>query len=218
VHQLRQFAYAARAGGVGLLVGCLALLVTGLVGWAMARLVGLSDHDYAAGVLPTLVGVIAGLPIALWLIRVGESASRESAAVAARNRRKLVLGVIDHELQEALDQLKGDRARRPRALVIPFLKTEAWRALADGGELKWIEDPELIDRFARAYHRIETTTMIEQAMYAYMNNPATPEAIALYGAGPRLQTLADTVAEQDEHTIAAIEHALAAIRDALRVT
>jgi hypothetical protein len=137
----------------------------------------------------------------------GSRGGRRSAAARAR--------VIRNELQEALDELHGDRADRPRRLVFPFLKTEAWRALADGGELRWIEDPELIGRIARAYHRIESTTTLERAIFDFENDPTRKTIHYREGSESPLVELHRWVTGQDEHTIAAITHALDGIDHAL---
>ncbi len=38
-----------------------------LRGWPVARVLGVTVDAYAAGVVPTIVGVLAGLLLALWL-------------------------------------------------------------------------------------------------------------------------------------------------------
>jgi hypothetical protein len=198
-----------------LLVGVLAPIGVALAGWLVASALGLTTHEYLSGIIPTLMGVVAGLPLALWLVRVAEDVGTRRENNAAAARRRLVTGVIRQELEEALAELRGDRAERPRPMIVPFLKTEAWRALADGGELRWVDDPELIARVARAYHRIETTTLLERAIFDYINDPVRG-TIQFTGAGAvkPLDRLVLWVAGQDEHTIAAIDHALAGIRAA----
>jgi hypothetical protein len=83
-----------------------------------------------------------------------------------------------------------------------------FRALADGGELRWIEDPELIGRIARAYHRIESTTTLERAIFDFENDPTRKTIHYREGSESPLVELHRWVTDQDEHTIAAIDHAV----------
>jgi hypothetical protein len=62
------------------------------VGWAVAIALGLTTSVYLAGVIPALVGVVAGIPLALWLVRVGVDLSGQREAEAADDRRRLALG------------------------------------------------------------------------------------------------------------------------------
>lgn len=209
---LARYVRAARGRAVLLVALVVVSLIVALVGWAVALALGLSTQEYAAGAVPTLVGVVAGIPLALWLIRVGDDVSGQRESEAATTRRWLVLDVIREELQEALDELRGDRSMRPRMFVFPFLKSEAWRALADGGDLRWIDDPELIGRIARAYHRIESTTILERAIFDFENDPPRKTIDYSEGSFRPLEELQRWLSEQDEHTIAAIDDALAGIR------
>lgn len=190
----------------------LALLAALGLGYLLAAPLGVGWDAYWSGALPAFAAIAGGVPIALRLAQLGEEGARKRETEAAAARRSLVLEVIRNELRENLDELQGVRAQRPRLLVIPSLKDEVWRALGLGGELRWVDDPELIERLARAYHRISTTTFLEQRMF-----DPTAGTIVERGTGlttrARLARMAD---DQDEHTIAAIDHALAGIKTALR--
>jgi len=232
IDQLRSLVKTATSHTAGLVVALLFALAMVIVLWRIAIVLGVSD-DYAGAVLPTLAGVIAGVPFAVWLIRVSdaESRRREAAAAAAARaheeetaardrrreeeaavaRRSAILTVIDDELRRSAAEVCGDRAGPPRQLIMPFLPTDAWGALSASGELRWIEDPTLIAKIANAYHRIGTTNEIERAAFAFFNDPVTVSVTWMSAGATPGAKLLQALADQDRHTIAAIDDARAAI-------
>lgn len=183
-----------------------------VIAWPIALVAGIPIGDYLPAIIPTAVGVLAGVPFALWIVRLGGELTAAQAIAEAAARRRTVLGVLTVELADNLEQLRGERSKRPRPDPVPLLRDETWRALADGGQLRWIEDPELIGRLARAYHRIGTTTLLERQILELRSNPlwrtTSWGAIRELDPMPPLQAM---VEDQDRDTIAAIDHALVSI-------
>lgn len=181
-----------------------------LFGSAVARWFGMDPGDYRDAAVPLALGLIAGVPVAVWLTRLGDRAAEGRERAEARARRRLVLAVIRAELVGDLAELQGARAERPREQIAPYLKAEAWRALSASGELRWIDAPDLLARIARAYHRIDTTTELERVWL-----DATADPAWLMSTHPPLPdflgAMRQNVADQDQHTIASIRHAIAGI-------
>ena len=84
-----------------------------------------------------------------------------------------------------------------------------WEALSDGGELRWIDDPRLLELLATAYFRIETTRTLERQMLELEWDPLW--RTTGWQTIPKLDPMPEVrrfVEVQDEHTIAAIDDAL----------
>ena len=114
-------------------------------------------QDFFSNGISTLVGVIIGIPVALYVNRLQESATE-------KERKKKILTLLSKELgsnQEILKQwhfsnedlTTGNIAVEDLSI---FLGDEVWRAFSDGGELQWIKDPDILRRLAYTYFLIET--------------------------------------------------------------
>jgi hypothetical protein len=184
-----------------------------LAAWPIASWLGVKSGDFLAGLFPTIVGVVVGIPIAWWGIRVAEGVGAERAADDARRRRADVLRLIGGELDRNLAEMRGGRAAQPRDVTVPLLAVETWRAMSDGGELRTIDDPQLIGHIANAYHRIDATSLLERLLLNWKMTPSS-YTIEWHGKSPAEDVRAALV-DQDPHTISAIDVALEAIRAAL---
>jgi hypothetical protein len=165
------------------------------VALGIATAVGLWTPDFVGNLIATFVGVLGGALVALWFANRDERAKTSAAA----GRRRLVLCLVQRELADNRHELLTERAARPRPVIVPFLRRETWRAFADGGELRVVDDPDLLARIANAYFRIETTRWLEEKRYEARGHEHT-------------RILLD---DQDEKTIAAINHALAGLNATL---
>lgn len=140
---------------------------------------GAADRAFIGALLATLIGVIAGLPLALWIARHQQKAEESARVKEAISRKGFVLNVLRHELDEDLKALLGrDQAlHEPGPYNFgPELRTSTWEALSAGGELAWIDDPELLDSFARTYHWITVQCDLERHYREWMDSPVTVDA------------------------------------------
>jgi len=183
-------------------------LMVVLVGLWVAGLAGVAGPVYWAQAIPTIAAVIAGIPIAVWLATVEDRQRQGHDRVQRSERAVLVLSLVGAELRDNLTQMHGDRAKRPRQVIVPFLRSETWRSFTASGELRWVDDPLLISRIATAYHRIDTTTTLERVL---LDSAPVPQV------GDSSAELFKVLARQDEHTIAAIDHALDGITKRTRL-
>lgn len=187
------------------LLGVALLVLVGIVAlfWIFAALADRLDSDYLRAIVPTMAGVLASAPIAYWAIRVGQDAELESDS----RRRTFVLLVIRAELESAMEELRGERAARPRPLLFPDLRTEAWDRLTAGTDLRLLGEPAFVGQLARAYYRIKAMNALEHRWMSTPNELLVGDQIY---TGDRLR---DALERSDVHTIAAIDDALAAIHD-----
>jgi hypothetical protein len=210
--RLAGYATAAQRQGALLLVALLVTSAVVAVTFLAGRALGLVGESFTEGVIAVAGGLIATVPLALWLASVDRETAAARERQAAHARRLQVLDVLERELTETREAMTAGRVARPRELLLPGLRREAWTALSASGELRWIEDPELLGRLARAQHRIAETARLEDAWLRFETDP-TRATIRYSGpsAGDRLRSILEDL---DGDTIAAIDHALAGIQEA----
>jgi hypothetical protein len=154
-------------------------LVTLAAAVALANLAGALDQAFAAALLATLFGVIAGLPVALWIARQQQRAEEVARTIETAQRRALVLGVMRKELAEDLELLASrdlDLHEPGPYNFGPELRNSTWEAFSAGGELAWIDDPELLDAFGRTYHWVAVQCDLERHYREWMDSPLTVDA------------------------------------------
>ena len=126
----------------------------------------------------TVIGVIVGIPIALELNRRQVSSeavrSAESRQKEEGQRRSKILALLRTELiynREQLGVRQAGEGKPKRQVLLPGLKDELWHAFSDGGELQWIQDLDLLDAIASAYHRIRTIIYLEERFFEAAHFP-----------------------------------------------
>lgn len=115
------------------------------------------SQSLMSNMLATAVGVILGIPIALWanseLQRRAEQRQTEIDAAYASTQHDRILAVIDQELQGNLPALSELEAGDVSRIYFPVAR---WRAICASGELKWIDDLLVLDSVAQAYESLES--------------------------------------------------------------
>ena len=110
-------------------------------------------QNFVSNALATIVGVIAGIPVALLI-------NRRIKSKTEKQRKKKILTLLEEELSTNLEELnywwkvEGTIADATGILSV-VLRDEIWRSFSDGGELRWIKDPELLSRVANAYQNVQ---------------------------------------------------------------
>jgi hypothetical protein len=142
----------------------------------------LHDRQFQDGTMgnrfATMVGVIAGIPVALalsrWQQQERDRKEREARQADAVERKRKTLGLIRQELVFNQDALHK-RARYPsrggmtpshspprRVVLVDLpLKDELWQAISDGGELQWVDDLPLLDAISGAYYYVRAIASLE---------------------------------------------------------
>ena len=197
-----------RASLIG--VAAAALIVLGVL-----VLTGRTFRDaFGSNFLATVAGVALGVPIAVWLTlkeadEVGKTAKAQEEAQSAR-RRKEILTVIQLELTENKEALLARRTSGSRGFVIPFLGDEVWAAMSDGGELRWISDPNLLRKIARSYWYIRTVIFLERQWFGITHFAG----MRIAGNDPEGR-IVTYLGDVDRECAASINEGLAAIAGAL---
>ena len=131
----------------------------------------LSFQEGAMGNLfATILGVVVGIPIALEINR--RQRLEEHAASASRlqreeaKRKHKVLSLLRTELlsnkEDVLVRRKPIETGGKRTVQSGFLRDVMWAAFSDGGELHFVNNPEVLASIASAYHEIRATVFLER--------------------------------------------------------
>lgn len=200
--------------GLAILLWIAALFVVFLIVFVLSRglalLFGTDRAIVDAGVIATFTGVAGGVPVALLIGRLLDAERRRLAALAREGQRMRLLKTIQRDLLENLAQLvERDRSEA----TIPYLRTDVWTTLSVSGELALVDDPDLLDVLARAYHRIATISELEREIWEAFHDPAQWTHRVERGTGKDMtgrlrQSLEAAVRNQDPHAKAAIDGAL----------
>jgi hypothetical protein len=151
---------------IGIVAGLLATLcLSGLLG----EVVGLDSHPYLAGLVATFVGIVAGLPFALWLD--ARRLRQESRATRGEERERLrrVAGLLGDELWQATKTL-GGLSMLPAGIRPPFIGFHVWAALSASGEIRGLS-ADMLAKLADAYRMIEATAEVQRDIYKTWNGP-----------------------------------------------
>jgi uncharacterized membrane-anchored protein YhcB (DUF1043 family) len=200
-----------------------AAIAAAVVAWLLARWIadaaGLDRIGVEAGLISTFAGVVAGVPIALLLARIGERAAARQSQRDVDERRRRVLKILRTDLDETMDELV---ARNRGVAIARTLRTDVWQAMAASDQLTLIDDPELLSTCARAYHFIASTADLERQSWLAMHDPAQWRSRINRATGEESsavfrQSLEAATRELDPATKAAIDVALTALSSALGV-
>jgi hypothetical protein len=145
----------------------LALLAFALLGFLLYRTISPRRRiEFQIALLIQLLGTVAfGAVVTYSLYQVQHSQEakekqRNETALAASNKTR-VLGFIKDELAYDLSSLKG-RDGSVNLIQLHPLKSDYWRIAGLSGDLKWIENVELLNAIAQAYFEIENNSAWEQ--------------------------------------------------------
>ena len=118
----------------------------------------------------TILGLVVGIPIALEVNR--RQQETEHATSLARStqeedqRKTKILSLIRSELQanrrDLIIRSKDVATGGKREVHVNTLREEMWSAFSDGGELHYVNNPELLALIAGAYYEIRTTIHLER--------------------------------------------------------
>jgi hypothetical protein len=143
-----------------------ALLTFAVLGFLLYRTMSPSRRiEFQISLLIQLLGTVAfGAVVTYSLYQIqhsqeAEEKQRNESALAASNKTR-VLAFIKDELAYDLASLKN-RDGSINLIQLHPLKSDYWRIAGLSGDLKWIEDAELLNAIAQAYFEIENNSAWE---------------------------------------------------------
>jgi hypothetical protein len=162
----------------------LVLSVAALVVWPViytARHYAQGDYRLAfmSSLAATVIGLAAGIPVGLEINRrqaaVEELRSAVQRESEAREHRDRILSLIGKELGYNELIITGgteeNAGAKKRSVSLPMLKQDVWEAFSDGGELRWVSDPNLLDEIANAYYHIRGIAFLEEKFFEAAHFP-----------------------------------------------
>jgi len=138
--------------------------------------------NFLSNTLATFVGVIIGIPTALWINRIqqksAEADKKRTLATEAKAREAKILQLIKDEMIWNKDLL--NRVHESKRDVFFFerreyelsyqLKIELWSTFSDGGELQWIQDINVLHIMAQAYDTLRVVVRAENTYTTFVLN------------------------------------------------
>ena len=132
----------------------------------------------------TIAGVIAGIPIALWIERKREERVLEDMESERASRRLIVFEAIYRELRHnrALlnkRQYTVNMSPIPIQDLHPPFRAVSWTAFQQGGELQHVSPAALIEKLASAYYYIDALRRLEDSYLSLI--AARPDQVHTLG-------------------------------------
>jgi hypothetical protein len=116
----------------------------------------------------TTLGLAAGVPIGLWINRLQQDEQdkmqREIQENISRNNKRKILLLIRGELEDnkiILENLISKQSTNPWDRNILGMKDVLWNTFSNGGEIKWLDDPYILDDISGAYYFIKGLIALE---------------------------------------------------------
>jgi hypothetical protein len=169
-------------------------------------------YGLVGNLVATLLGIIAGVPVALHLER------RRAANEAKEKKReeirikKEMLTLLREELQDNSNRLQRRVELKPSIPIEP-LKMSSWVALRESGDLKYISEPSLLSCIANFYRFL---AIIQDKEEQYVQCKFGPGAHVLFKDGETApQKLLSVIFEFHSPALESFQVALAAIEKAL---
>jgi len=116
--------------------------------------------------LATILALIAGIPVALWIDRLNKTQEERKKYSQDRKRELIILMLIRQEIDFSYTSLFLHRTKgNIKTIRIQPLKSVLWESLVKSQELKYIEDPKLFNTIASAYYVLNFVKKIEEHAY-----------------------------------------------------
>lgn len=112
--------------------------------------------------LATVLALIAGIPIALGINRLAQTYEENQKKFNARKKERDILQLINEELDFSYNSLflKGKKGNLISITTQP-LKSSLWEELISSEDIKFIEDPKLLNHISSAYYALKIIQNIE---------------------------------------------------------
>lgn len=112
----------------------------------------------------TMIGALVGIVIAVEINRWGELQKATELQFSRKRQKKKVLELLGREIGINLREMNNRQSISSdshRNLSAYKLKDELWRAFSDGGDLKWIDEVDLLEKLANVYYLTKTVNELK---------------------------------------------------------
>lgn len=133
--------------------------------------------NFWPNLVATLVSVGLGIPGGLWVDRKVRARDESDKAKEAKERARKILSILLAEIKHNKQQMNW--FHQNVANYFHPVRVESWRAFSDGGELQWINDPELVHSLSVVYAEINHFAFILDKYFDASFSPHTGAATSL---------------------------------------
>jgi hypothetical protein len=127
---------------------------------------GPNYYDGAIGnLMATICGIVLGVPAAISISHWRDKIEQSKAMRDAETKRDKILQLLLDELRHNKRILSKRLALEDKKYPHPELKFIGWHAFSNSGEIRWLDDPALLDHIANAYHYIQLLNADEEIWY-----------------------------------------------------
>lgn len=147
------------------------VLVIVFGGWKLLSLVP-SMRDYLSGVVTTTIGVIIGIPVALAINNYQRKLQSEETSrqleIERLSRKILLLQYISEELELNKSILENsiEKQRSIKNYTNRIgMKSDLWLSLLSSGDLKYIDETEILNSLSLSYFFINRIRDLEKVYY-----------------------------------------------------
>lgn len=184
-----------------------------------------SEQSFFISFFATLSGIVIGIPIALGInehqSKVQDDKDEHARQTQKKEMLEKVLSVVGLELfinQKTLSSQVQAQEHSPQAASFLGMKNDAWKAISDSGDLKWIDDPQLIGTISFAHFFIRRIMFFEDKFF----DPHFNTGVVTLGETPKQmiagQRALDGALAIREKALGVIERAIGEIEDVLGKT
>jgi hypothetical protein len=174
-----------------------------LLGRTLTLALGAEVAAFDSGFLATVAGIAVGVPIAIALARWQQARADASIHAVESKRRADVTDLIRRDLIDIRAELISRIPSRSYTSMTPFLGSGLFATLRASDDLRLLE-PARLQSVSRAYDRIAVTAYLERRAWEGWYD----QEWRINRTSTILQEQLAALAEQDEHTRAAIDVAL----------
>ncbi|MCI0560678.1 MAG: hypothetical protein MN733_19510, partial [Nitrososphaera sp.] len=150
------------------------VLVSVFVVWLLYQFIPPSGYrdTFLGNLLATLIGVVAAIPIGLEINRytteIQDQKSREADEGRRIDRLKWLLTLVKEELKlnaSILTNLIRAQEDNDKAHNAYGLKDDFWDSITASGDIRWIDDLDLLDQIGFAYYMLRRIRMLEEKYF-----------------------------------------------------
>lgn len=114
--------------------------------------------------LATLLGIIVGAPVALFMERKREDSVLKTKKEEEKNILKSILTLIDKKLSENQEMISSRLQLEGEIMTMP-VKISNWEALKASGDLRYLSNQNLLGIISDTYRMIELVLETEKQIY-----------------------------------------------------
>ena len=130
-------------------------------------------ENVMSNLLATGLAIIAGIPAALWVDRKIKHKEEKIQYGMDRLREANLLKLIKDELDFSYTSLfLKDKKGNVESLTLQPLKSDLWDSFIAGEEIKYIEEPNLLNKIVSAYYVLKLIKNIESQAYIALRTSA----------------------------------------------